>query len=101
MRPRRADRRKSISRYSHTPRVLPVSTWASRAEKHNQRSGNRAGRFTPSAGEIFSHVIPFHNGNGINCDIEYRIAHGNGEEMAHKVSVLLVDDIDGSEAGET
>jgi len=59
--------------------MLPVSAWSSRAEKHNQRPGSHAGRFIPSAGEIFSHVIPFDNGNNIDCDIKYRIAHGNGE----------------------
>jgi Lsr2 len=81
--------------------ILPVSAWASRSGKHTQRPGSRAGRFIPSAEEIFSHAIPFHNGNNIDCDIKYRIAHGNGERNGEKVSVLLVDDIDGSEAKET
>ena len=72
MRPRRADRRKSTRcgpREDMPPKRLgqPGREAYSAAKQH-------AGRFIPSAGEIFSHSIPFHNGNNIDCDIKYRIA---------------------------
>jgi hypothetical protein len=84
MRPGALTAREIYQVRSHTRRILPASARGSRVEKHKSAARKYAGRFIQPAGEIFSRVIPFHNGNNIDCDIEYRIAHGNGEKNGAK-----------------